>query len=324
MFVFELAEIQQMAGKNIEYLWHINNDEMAQFWTKGCAQKYLSSPTPGMPRQYIGKANGIYAPKPLPFDVLAKMAGIINAGKTVQCQGYYHSRGRKKYAVLMFLQSGKISVKSESGAKLSAGAGEVLVVPPSRRCDESVKSGKVSLFWLHIGGSPMFDFGSEVKILRPRYFADISSLLEMYLAEVYRDGRSLAMLENIAAILSELLRREFGAPAPRLGAESLAALAEKIRKNPSKNWRRSDAARGLNCPPNALDNLCMKTCGLTFAKMVRSARLKLAREMLESGEEDYSKIARAAGYGSVSALSKAFKAERGISPRAFQRGGRQA
>lgn len=307
-----------MANKKIEYLWHINNDEMAQFWAKGGEQKYLSAPTAGMPKQFIGKANNIYAPAPAPYDILGKR-GILNAGKTIHLAGYYHSRQRKDYAVLLFLQSGKISVKTETGARIAVKSGQTLVVPAGLRCDEYINAGKVSLFWLHLAKTPALDFGAEVKSARTRNFGRITAMLEMYLEEVYSDGRSLAMLENIADILSEFLRRDFGAAA-RAKKATLLEYAEKIRQNPAKKWNRIDAARAFQCPPNALDKLCQKTYGLTFAKFVRDMRIKRAAEMLESGVADYRKIARAAGYASVSALSKAFKAERGAPLSRFMRG----
>ncbi len=299
--------------KKIEYLWHINNDDFAQFWAKGGTQKYLSTPTIGMPKKFITKNNNITAPAPLPFDILS-VRSILNAGYTKHLTGYYHSRQAKEYAVLMFLLRGKLSVKIDDKSHTLT-KGNVLVVPSGCKCDESVKNGTAVVYWLHIANSKEWNFGNNAYVFSPKSFADITHMLTMYLEEVYSPKRSIVFLENIADVIAELLKRSFGYKKARLSRADIDEYIDKIAHAPSKRWNRISAAKYFKCPPNALDKICSRFYGMTFSKIIKSIRIKKTLELLESGEKDYAKIAGKVGYANVSSLSKAFKAECGKSLR---------
>ncbi len=303
--------------KKIEYLWHINNDEIAQFWAKGSVQQYLSSPTPWMPKEFIAADNNIIAPEPLPFDVLAEHS-IVNAGRTKHPAGYYHSRQKKEYAVVVFILSGKISVKFDD-KKETLTTGDILLVPSGCTCDESVKTGNTIVFWLHIKKSPNWSFGTKTIVTKSKYFDDIVNMLTMYLNEVYSKERSTTFLGNIAGIITELLKRIFELQSPKLSKNFTDEYVAQISKNPAKSWNRISAAKYFKCPPNALDNTFSLLYGATFSKLVKSIRIKKAFEFIENGEKDYAKIARKVGYANVSSLSKAFKAELGKSLRNIQK-----
>ena len=302
-------------SKKIKYLWHINNNEMAQFWAEGGVQHYLSAPTKGMPKEFIDSNNNIVTPTPLPYDLLGEHF-IINAGYTVHPTGYYHSRQKKDYHVLLFVLDGKISLKSDSINK-SLLSGNVLLVPAGCTCDESVKTGKATVFWLHIKNTNVWNFGKKTSILTPNFFTSITNMLYMYLEEVYSPMRSINMLKNIIEIVIEILKRNFGKKQERLTHHSLDAYISKIKKNPEKNWNRVEVAKYFNCPPNCFDKICTQSFGMTFSKLVQNIRMKTTTKLLENGEKNYAKIAKKVGYSNVSSLSKAFKATTGKSLRNF-------
>ncbi len=301
--------------KKIKYLWHINNSDMAQFWAIGGVQRYLSTPTKGMPKEFIDSTNNIVAPEPLHYDILGERS-IINAGHTIHQAGYYHSRQKKDYHILMFLVGGKVSLKIDN-TKKQLTTGKILVVPSGTCCDESVKSGKATVFWLHIKKSIDWNFPAKPQVIASNFFDKIVSILSMYLEEVYSPKRSVMMLENIADILMELLRRTFGKEQKRLTAHELDEYLNKIKKSPSKDWNRIEASKHFRCPPNFFDQMCQRRFGMTFSKLVQDIRMKTAMKYLEDGEKDYLKIAKKVGYSNVSSLSKAFKSTCGKSLRNF-------
>jgi len=302
-------------SKKIEYLWHINNDDMAQFWAIGGVQHYLSAPTTSMPKEFIDSNNNIIAPQPLPYDILGERS-IKDAGHTIHQAGYYHSREKKNYNVLMFLLDGKISLKIDNTKKQFT-AGNILVIPAGTCCDESVKAGKATVFWLHIKNTIDWDFPTKPQIVTSKNFEKIVSILSMYLEEVYNTKRSVVMLENIADILIELLRRTFGKELKRLTLNELDQYLNKIKKSPAKNWNRIETSKHFGCPPNYFDKICQNRFGMTFSKIVQDIRMKIAMKYLENGEKDYLKIAKKVGYSNVSSLSKAFKSTCGKSLRNF-------
>ena len=304
-------------AEKIEYLWHSNNDEYAQFWTKGSVQKYLSAPNTGMPPEFINSTADISAPAPLARDPLPAH-GIYAGGYALHVSGYYHSRRKRDYHVLLFVLSGVFSV-SFDGRKLELRRGDALCVPARCVCDDSVKKGEVSLFWLHLKQSPRLDFGAQPRVFRPEIFESVCAALKIYLDEVYSPRRSVSVLEKLADIVSELLSREFGV---RKNARQNAAVlraARRIKLSPAEKWDRLAAAKMLKTSPQIADKLFLSTLGKTVAKTVLDARMELVLKSVKSGARDFPALARAAGYADVSSLSKAFKRYYGKSLRNFSK-----
>lgn len=293
-----------MKTKKIEYLFHINNDYMAQFWAKGTTQKYLSKPSKYMPAKLVNSSAEISAPTPLPVDILGRR-GIRNAGLTKHLSGYYFCRQKNAYNDIIFVMEGKFHADFD-GKKNELSSGDVLCVPAGCLCDDKVKSGKAVVFWLHLDNSPHWDFGATTKILRPENFFEITAVMKLYLDEIYRKNRSIAYLEKIADLLEELLCRLFGG-AKSIAGCAVSAYAERIAGAPSKNWSRTAAAKHFGVSPAVADKMFLEATGKTVAKTVAAARMKTALKFIENGGRDFEKLAAKTGYSSVSALSKAFK-----------------
>lgn len=303
-----------MKDKKIEYLWHINNDDFAQFWTKGGVQHYLSVPCPGMPKELVNATPDISAPAPLPSDPLRRR-GISYAGLTSHLSGYFHSRGKRPYNVLLFILGGKISVTFDDH-KEDVTCGRILCVPSGCVCQESVRSGKAVVFWLHIDNSSRWNFGAKARSMTSKIFDGAVAILRLYTEEVYRDGRSISYLESLADVLAELLSRQFGAKGGD-EEQTIRACAENIASKPQKNWSRNAAAARLGLAPAIADKLFVKYTGMTISQNVYTARMRLAEKMIAAGCKDYQKIAAKTNYSSVAALSKAFKRFCGKSLRNF-------
>lgn len=231
-------------AEKIEYLWHSNNDEYAQFWTKGSVQKYFSAPNTGMPPEFINSTADIFAPAPLARDPLPAH-GIHAGGYAVHVSGYYHSRRRRNYHVLLFVLSGVFSV-SFDGQKRELKRGDALCVPAQCVCGDSVKKGEVSLFWLHLKQSSRLDFGAQPTVFRPEIFESVSAALKIYLDEVYSPRRSISTHRKIA-------RRKLGQTCRRKKAENFAA---KRRQTFSCNARQNGRKNGARRPNGACAEVC--------------------------------------------------------------------
>lgn len=306
--------------KNIEYLWHKNNDDMAQFWEKRCRQTYLNYPNTDIPKGFIGEGSGnrIVAPEKLPADVLGKRS-ILDAGLAVNTRGYYHSRSKKNFHIALFIQSGNFSVRFD-GVRRDAKKGDVILVPKGCTTEENVRCAQTGVYWLHVKSSPEWDalFGDKVILRKSRKFQEIIFALGMYEREVYSKDRSVIFLENIADIIIELLKREFDNPRSFSRRISLDLLLEEIRKSPSKDWSREAAAKLMRTSPAVLDAECVKSHSMKFSKIVLKTRMQKTLELLRGEDMNYPQIAKAVGYANTSSLSKIFKAYYGKSLRNFK------
>jgi len=220
--------------KSIEYLWHKNDDDMAQFWEKECRQTYFAYPNTHMPKNLIGENSGnrIIAPKKLPMEVLGRR-GILDAGFAVNTRGYYHSRSKKNYHIALFIQSGKTSVRFD-GTRREAKKGDLIIIPKACIADETVTCPKASVYWMHIKPTPEWNalFGAKVLLRKARKMSEFTFALRIYEREVYSKERSIIFLENIADVLIEIFRREMSTPQARPHKLSADALLGEVRKHP--------------------------------------------------------------------------------------------
>lgn len=84
-----------------------------------------------------------------------------------------------------------------------------------------------------------------------------------------------------------------------------------------------DALAGVACfSPHHFHRIYRHLTGETPAETVRRLRLHRAATELVRGAADMERVAARAGYGSVSAFSRSFRAGYGISPAAYRRSGR--
>ena len=76
----------------------------------------------------------------------------------------------------------------------------------------------------------------------------------------------------------------------------------------------------FNLHPNTAAARVRRAAGMPFAQLVRALRVERAERLLREKGASVEQVAWACGYESASALYRAFKAERGTTPRGAARG----
>jgi AraC-like DNA-binding protein len=139
-------------------------------------------------------------------------------------------------------------------------------------------------------------------------------------ADVCYCGRQVIFDRLFEVLLVQLLRELMESDNTEMGL--LSGLADQrlrralvaIHENPHFDWTIESLAAEALMSRSVFANLFRKTLGETPAKYLQRWRLGLVQKWLKSGQS-LKLIAEEAGYKSESALSRAFKAQCGLSPR---------
>lgn len=156
------------------------------------------------------------------------------------------------------------------------------------------------------------------------HLPDSVSVLTLLFAEAEANncGRQ-AMLDRLfEVILIQLLRQLMESGSTQVGL--LAGLAHlqlrraivAIHQEPEKNWSVESLAALAGMSRSTFSNQFRDAVGETPASYLQRWRIGLVQKWLKSGQS-LKLIAEEAGYGSESALSRAFKAQCGVSPKAW-------
>ncbi|MBP7001440.1 AraC family transcriptional regulator [Amaricoccus sp.] len=136
----------------------------------------------------------------------------------------------------------------------------------------------------------------------------------------------ISMLERLSEVVFiELLRREIGG-ARAGGVGWLAALADPrlarciaaIHADPARDWSVEALAGLAGLSRSALCARFAAVLGATPMRYVRSWRLFLARDALQSGARPIAEVAWEAGYGAEAAFNRAFSRAFGMPPAAWR------
>ncbi|WP_374225793.1 MULTISPECIES: helix-turn-helix transcriptional regulator [unclassified Microbacterium] len=137
--------------------------------------------------------------------------------------------------------------------------------------------------------------------------------------------RSLRVLRTAAEIFEDLERyaehprNEPRAKASRSGPvrSEVAAALRLLHSDLRRPWSVSDLARAVSLSESQLRRLFRRTVGVGPASFLRSARLESMAALLARGDVTVAEAARASGWASPSAASRAFTQRFGVSPRTF-------
>lgn len=153
---------------------------------------------------------------------------------------------------------------------------------------------------------------------------DSLSVLTLLFAEAETDlcGRQTLMDRLFEVLLVQLLRHLMESGTTNIGL--LAGLAHAqlrlaivaMHEQPQRNWSVEQLARLAAMSRSVFSNKFRITVGETPASYLQRWRIGLAQKWLQNGQT-LKLIAEEAGYGSESALSRAFKAQCGLSPKAW-------
>lgn len=104
-----------------------------------------------------------------------------------------------------------------------------------------------------------------------------------------------------------------------LGHPQLARSLVAMHDRPAHAWSLESLASEAGLSRSAFASLFRKTLGLTPGEYLAQWRMSMAQDLLRKGRS-LKWIVAEVGYGSEAALSRAFKACCGVSPRAWKRG----
>ncbi|WP_105169106.1 AraC family transcriptional regulator [Pseudoalteromonas sp. T1lg23B] len=139
-------------------------------------------------------------------------------------------------------------------------------------------------------------------------------------AQACHCGRQVLLDRLLEVFLVQLLRELMENQVIKVGM--LAGLAHQnlrraivaMHEQPEEDWAVERLANEAHMSRSVFSNLFRETIGQTPAKYLQSWRIGLVQKWLKSGMP-LKLVAEEAGYKSESALSRAFKAQSGLSPR---------
>jgi len=96
----------------------------------------------------------------------------------------------------------------------------------------------------------------------------------------------------------------------------------KLHAAPERSWTLADLAREVAMSRSVLAERFAQLVGIPPMQYLAQWRIQLAATQLTSGNDSLAQIAEQVGYGSETALSRAFKREVGIAPALWRKGQR--
>lgn len=150
------------------------------------------------------------------------------------------------------------------------------------------------------------------------------AVLELLFHEAFaqRCGR-LAVVDRLFDVVLVLLLRHLldsghiqDGPLAGLGHPQLAKALVAMHDEPAKPWTLESLAAVAGMSRSRFAELFAQIVGQPPAAYLSSYRINLARDALQRGDK-LERIAQNVGYGSAAALSRAFSADTGLSPRAW-------
>lgn len=141
-----------------------------------------------------------------------------------------------------------------------------------------------------------------------------------------RPGSGLAAVQLAQLIVVQVLRThlEQGGPSVTgwlrgLSDHKIASALSLMHADPSRSWRLEELAQAVAMSRTAFAVRFKAVVGMTPLGYLARWRMHLAEQALSLGTESIGAIGRTLGYASEAAFSTAFKRERGLAPRAYQR-----
>jgi AraC-like DNA-binding protein len=150
------------------------------------------------------------------------------------------------------------------------------------------------------------------------------AVLELLFDEAFaqRCGR-LAVVDRLFDVVLVLLLRHLldsghitDGPLAGLGHPQLAKALVAMHDEPAKAWTLESLAQAAGMSRSRFAEVFAQVVGQPPAGYLSGYRIALARDALQRGDR-LERIAEQVGYGSAAALSRAFTADTGLSPRAW-------
>ncbi len=165
-----------------------------------------------------------------------------------------------------------------------------------------------------------------VNVVKERFVADgnritcggATTAFEVVLDMIRRQQGEALRLDVAALFMHELagvsVKRD-GSPRSRLSARAMTLMQENIEHPLSVNR----IAEILGCTQKQLERRCIAEFGAPPFRIYRHLRLAAARRLLENSDLPIAEVALRIGYANASAMTRAFRWEFGLAPRAMRK-----
>lgn len=260
------------------------------------------------------------------FNVHAK---LFQAGQ--HC-GAYTLPASDDLGRLHLIKSGRLQVQHDGLPDLDIREPSLLLYPRSlRRQFSSPADEPVELVCadLHFEGgisNPLTDALPPVSLIPLSNLFGTEALLSLLFEEAFeqRCGRQALINRLFEAVLIQVLR--FLMEGEALNSGMLAGMAHpKLRfaliamhEAPAQPWSLDTLSEQARMSRSVFANTFKDVVGITMGAYLQSWRIRLAQQALRK-DRSLAVIANEVGYSSEAALSRAFKAQCGLSPREWRR-----
>ena len=242
---------------------------------------------------------------------------IQNAGIAIHQKGYYHSRINDSFTDLIIVRKGVFFAKFDKhNVKITAN--NIIVIPPSKMCDNFAQKDGVEVYWIHLKISSFWNdiISKQISFSTNGEFANVVILFDAYINELRTENPSKIVLKTIAdAVILSLRKNLKTIINPKSTKETIISdIIEQIAKKPFKNWRLSDVAKKIKCTEKELNIFFIKTTTLSFSKYLAKCKMLGSLELIKSNKYSCGEIAKKVGFANRRSFSKAFKKYFGTSP----------
>jgi AraC-like DNA-binding protein len=157
----------------------------------------------------------------------------------------------------------------------------------------------------------------------------IRRLVDLAVAEsaVQRAGGACVLSRLSELLFVEVVRRYVAQLPPEgvgwfagLRDENIGRALQKLHERPAYDWSLEELAKECGLSRSVLAERFAHLVGVPPIQYLAQWRIQLAASLLRAGKASLAEIAERVGYGSETALSRAFKRQVGIAPAMYRRG----
>lgn len=242
--------------------------------------------------------------------------GICFSGVSFLRRGYHVGNpGPTEWHMGIFTKAGEGWLMTPARRYRLIG-GSLAFVAADGACEFAVTDDQWDIYWFYARPSPEWE-----PLSGREFLADGSAVLPVLelAMEGYLRERSIVPAAQWAALTALYIRRGMGLDGCRdPEREKLDKLWEEVAANPGDDWSSSRMSDAMGVSQSTLRRLTLRHYGQSPWKMVVKRRMALAESLLERTDYPLKVIADKVGYADEFVFSSAFKAARGLSPRAWR------
>ena len=293
-----------MKNNSSKYLWDRKTETALQFWPEKSTEHSLIKPT--VPLEFVSNtpSDKITFPHPLPIKIL-EGRGIHHAAISNHASGFYTQRANEEFNYVSFTTGGSANLKI-NGKNINLKKGMLFYA--SSKSEYTLQIPKYwNMFFFHLEKSPKWNFiTKDIYIVRnANFLEEIKYPTYKFFDEVYKQNRSLRLLEIYADMLEIYIRREITNNDSHWNR--LDNIIYELQTSSIQTISTKGAAQQLGMNVYKFDKHCIKFHGMKFAKLVEQIKMQKGKKLLMSLENpNITQIAKECGYANVHSFSRAF------------------